>query len=467
MNQNNITGAVEDAYHALKKYIGDTVLSQDQLDYVQTNCLNYWDFHYHKLIEKDDTFITHKEIKKELSHVILENFKLNYSEKLISEPCKKFNELLKLSSIVVINHKKDSKFKTYIWSLIKKINPEITETSINTLWREGKIHMPIESPNQKTDDIILRALEIGAFSLKVIILRPTAFTIEKNQTVITLLQNLPVGSDLMEFAIDGSVENFKFAEVPIKSLINFKKNKLHPDSFYSRAKFYFKSSKCNVKSIVEAHDELNYINDHNLINNEKLPALFMAIKIKKIGIDIIKQLIGLGANVNASVEGDLTPIFYAIQENRLDIVNLLLKNGADPNISNKFGNKPMYGAITGNKLNILQTLLDNKADREACDHKGVSPLFMAYNHKNYEAMKILLTDHGNPIAANVTGSHILHVAAHENNINCLKCVMKICPNLKLFINGNRDGKTPLDISEEKNHSKFYKLLHGAINPETT
>ena len=49
-------------------------------------------------------------------------------------------------------------------------------------------------------------------------------------------------------------------------------------------------------------------------------------------LPIVRLLISLGTNINATNEFRQTALLYAVRENQLSTVNLLLKSGADPNV---------------------------------------------------------------------------------------------------------------------------------------
>ena len=62
-------------------------------------------------------------------------------------------------------------------------------------------------------------------------------------------------------------------------------------------------------------------------------------------IDMARQLIEKGANVNAKDDYQATPLHFAAEVGRIDIARLLIENGADLNAEDLDKKKPLIWAI--------------------------------------------------------------------------------------------------------------------------
>jgi len=77
--------------------------------------------------------------------------------------------------------------------------------------------------------------------------------------------------------------------------------------------------------------------------------LTMAIK-NKVPLEIIKDLINSGENVNNTTSNGLTPLFYAMNTNNYDYIHFLIKNGADCNSRNAHQWTPLMVLLENNLI---------------------------------------------------------------------------------------------------------------------
>jgi hypothetical protein len=107
-------------------------------------------------------------------------------------------------------------------------------------------------------------------------------------------------------------------------------------------------------------------------NNLNIPILQYAIR-KSAEIEIIKELIQKGANVNAKAENGMTPLMYAVQSGRFDVVKLLLDSGALVNEQDSGGKTPlMFSADGENSIHrdIYNYLIRKRANPNLRDYYG-------------------------------------------------------------------------------------------------
>jgi beta-lactamase regulating signal transducer with metallopeptidase domain len=76
----------------------------------------------------------------------------------------------------------------------------------------------------------------------------------------------------------------------------------------------------------------------------------------------VKELLDAGANANAKIEGDGSPLIGAARSGRADITKLLLDQGADPNGVVEGDGSPLINAASRGRLDQVQMLIDRGAD---------------------------------------------------------------------------------------------------------
>jgi len=160
----------------------------------------------------------------------------------------------------------------------------------------------------------------------------------------------------------------------------------------------------------------------------------------------VKDLLNQGANVESlNIKGQ-TPLYSALNNDRLEIAGILLKEGAmiqepnaaknlaihlaaaigdveqvktltdkDPNYVNKQdadGKTPLHYVSPTNNVEVAQILYDKGADINALDHKQNTPLHDAAttSHNNKEMVNFLVDKGANIEARNTEGQKPLDIA---------------------------------------------------------
>ena len=86
--------------------------------------------------------------------------------------------------------------------------------------------------------------------------------------------------------------------------------------------------------------------------------------------EVVKLLVGGGADVNAMNEQGALPLVGAALEGREDAVRTLMAAGADVNARDRRGRTALMGAAIRGQADLAQALLDKGADLEARDEEG-------------------------------------------------------------------------------------------------
>ena len=101
-------------------------------------------------------------------------------------------------------------------------------------------------------------------------------------------------------------------------------------------------------------------------------------------------LIASGADVNAKINGDWTPLHSTATENAADIARMLLENGAEVNAKDDDGDTPLHMAAHNNAADVARMLLENGVDINAKNKKERTPLHRAAWNNAMEAAQLLI-----------------------------------------------------------------------------
>ena len=139
-----------------------------------------------------------------------------------------------------------------------------------------------------------------------------------------------------------------------------------------------------------------YKNNLEVMDRDGDPAIIWAILYGNNGK--LKKIIDAGANVNAALKSNVSPLFYATKkiDSYYDSISTLIDNGADIRIKDKKGRTIlMYIAIQGgNKgVSLLKMLIDNGIDVNAVDNNQRTALIYAICFGHQEIINELILNH--------------------------------------------------------------------------
>ena len=107
---------------------------------------------------------------------------------------------------------------------------------------------------------------------------------------------------------------------------------------------------------------------------------------------LVKLLIGKGADVNARNRDGNTSLHWAAEKGHIEVVKLLLEKGANVNVQDIHGRTPLYWAAQYGYTEIVKLLLEKEADVNAKDNDGKTPLHSAALKGHSEVVKLLNKD---------------------------------------------------------------------------
>jgi beta-lactamase regulating signal transducer with metallopeptidase domain len=125
---------------------------------------------------------------------------------------------------------------------------------------------------------------------------------------------------------------------------------------------------------------------------------------EKGDINAIVALLDAGANVNAAIEGDGSPLIGAARQGHVEAVRLLLERGADPNRPVPGDGSPLIMAAREGHLAVVELLLERNASVDQVVADDENALIQASGHGRLSAVELLVA-HGANVNARVWAPH--------------------------------------------------------------
>ena len=111
--------------------------------------------------------------------------------------------------------------------------------------------------------------------------------------------------------------------------------------------------------------------------NKKGEMLMKEIKKDKPNLNLVNDLIALGANLDWQDDYGRTALHHCGQYDHLEIAKMLIDAGADVNIQHSRGWTPLHIFTFYNHSRIVRMLLDAGADKTISDNEGRLPYELA------------------------------------------------------------------------------------------
>jgi ankyrin repeat protein len=187
----------------------------------------------------------------------------------------------------------------------------------------------------------------------------------------------------------------------------------------------------------------------NAIGNDGLTHLHRAIR--RGDIQLANLLIELGAGINITDLQHITPLHLVAEKGYTELANRLLNLGADPYAKNKAGLTPLHIGFQIKQIAWIKQLLQNNT---------FLVLHWAIKAGDIELSKQLLAIGANINLLDQTGWTPLHWATYNGNLSTVKFLIET-GNASLSI-VNKQGKTPLDLAIQNNHTAVITYIQGLV-----
>jgi len=169
----------------------------------------------------------------------------------------------------------------------------------------------------------------------------------------------------------------------------------------------------------------------------------------------VKALI-TSSNINTQNKEGHTPLYAAVDQDRLEVARLLVAEGADVKTTDKYGYTPLHVAASHNQKEIAVLLLTAGASvNNQQNQDGVTPLHMAALWGREAAAELLIAQGANVNAKSKSGQTSLHLATSWNRTKMVKLLLAKGADVNAK---DAKGKTALSIAESKGNKELVDLL---------
>ncbi|MHB9147046.1 MAG: ankyrin repeat domain-containing protein [Candidatus Amoebophilus sp.] len=175
-------------------------------------------------------------------------------------------------------------------------------------------------------------------------------------------------------------------------------------------------------------------------------SLLLLDAAKNGDIELVKYLIGQGAEVNAKDNNGRTVLLIAAFNGRLATVKWLLENGASLEEKDKYGFTALLLAAVNGHIDTLKWLLANGASLEEKSNNGNTVLLIAAFNGRLATVKWLLENGASLEEKDNNGFTALLIAARNGHLATVKWLLENGSSL-----------------EEKNNNGYTTLLEAAYN----
>ena len=186
-------------------------------------------------------------------------------------------------------------------------------------------------------------------------------------------------------------------------------------------------------------------------------------------VEGITEMLTAGANVNAAIDGDGSPLIGAARGGRIEAVRLLLDRGADPNMGVDGDGNPLIAAADRGDLGMVRLLLDRGANPNTGVLGDGSALIAASGSGHLDVIELLLA-HGADIELIVPGDEnpLIH-ACETGQLAAVKLLVSRGANVNARAwaeqgqGGERVGewRTPLSMARRNGHGDVVAFLLSA------
>ena len=171
-------------------------------------------------------------------------------------------------------------------------------------------------------------------------------------------------------------------------------------------------------------------------------------------LQLLQEMVGNGADVNAADYDDRTPLHVAASEGHLEVCKLLVQSGSYVNIKDKHGHSPLFEAVNNGHIEVAEFLVQSQGVLQLKQYRSATLLLNAATEGEAEVVdrwcrfgvSVSVSDYDRRTAG--------HIAACEGHGEVLKVLKK---HGALFDVKDRWGSTAIDEAT-KHHPNLLSLM---------
>jgi beta-lactamase regulating signal transducer with metallopeptidase domain len=183
-------------------------------------------------------------------------------------------------------------------------------------------------------------------------------------------------------------------------------------------------------------------------------------------LDEMRGLIDAGAQANAALAGDGSPLIAAARRGRVPAMELLVGAGADVNRGVEGDGSPLIAAASRGHLEAVRFLLGRGASIDAGVPGDGNALIMAAGEGHVDVVRLLL-DQGAGIETVVPGDEnaLIH-ACEAGQADVVRLLLERGANVHARVaavgpDGRREWRTPLSMARRGGHADVVRILEAA------
>jgi len=392
--------------------------------------------------KKDEEFI--KRIPFEVHNTIFpqlpENIKIKWIKNIISEGRENFIKSLEAEFMKELNIDimKDEEFEQ-IFNIFKNKNNEMKWLDINErILRQKEQSINKNKKNEKMDaeknqkELIIPkgdVLKMEEFKLQELLNNKTQFfekfieekfekerqEKERQEKEREEKERQEKEREEKEKQIKEKQEKTKIKEEGAKQIVQLGKGRNKEEQLFMACQ------KGYLYAVQKLLDEGININTKDRENKGKTP-LIIAIEENKI--EIVRELIKRGADINVTdYDGD-TALIIAINKKCVDIVRELIKKGANIHKKGSKEDEPLIIACKEGHLEIIKDLIDNGSNLDEKDSSGNTPLMLSCKFGQLEVVRELIERGADVNAKNNCKETALIIASENGRVEIVKELIK-------------------------------------------
>lgn len=177
-------------------------------------------------------------------------------------------------------------------------------------------------------------------------------------------------------------------------------------------------------------------------------------------------LLGAGAEVSATTRYGVTPLSLAATNGSAELLQILLEAGADPNITTGDGETPLMTSARSGVVPAITVLLDHGAEVDAVEGwRGQTALMWAASQDNAAAAAALIAGGADPHAISEGGFTPLLFAAREGNLETIGTLLEAGANPDDTL---PNGTSALGLATyNAQYEAAARLLEAGANPDAS